>query len=746
MTDKWFLEEVTSKVSKRKRLVIIDPEGLCKFLVESLSEDNFVILKTDKALKNEWETVKEELFIRYQAETEYKDQSVIFYAQREIDKLSFLFDYCKTHGEIDLTDPYDWLRKKIHSATGMQAQMENSLLLTTSKIGKKKDIIWWRKVIENLEGLINIEDELLRFLNGPANYFTGKDDDVRRLIEGRFFELLELPMLDQPPKTLAKSIADRIFTGLLNNNIQPELLKVYDKWTDSESLRPSFINFRESFRLPGDADPNNAHAGHCFEKLDIDLLKDISSRISDREYRTNMLQIVRNRIGQSIGKPFIPLWWNDVIELLSYKSDGLGGCRSLDAVVEYYTGKFYVVDRAIRNLYTKFLSEPAIMRPLQEFYESLNLEISEQWYQYSNEYTPNQKAYLPNILHHSQTGVAIIVGDGLRYEMAAYVASKLKDKYAVTTDTMLAEMPSETENNMSALYSSSGRIISTKSEREQYLTRESGKNVTYKNLESFNGELEDYLVLSYKDIDQAAETLQMKALNLFSEFELILTEKIQQLLECGYREVHVVSDHGFVLTGLLEESDKVDPAVNGRCEVHERFIRAEILQNRNELLKFEKDYNGFKYVYAAKTHKPFRTRGVYGYSHGGFSPQEIIVPRFTIRKRNDDVVLAKVSIVNKDDLRNVVGENFIVKLKASADTEDLFTSSRKIQVQLFAGNNRISTGSIIELNLNEEQSQEFTFDSNSELKVLIIDAVTKATLDTAEIKKSDVRDTGGLFD
>lgn len=746
MTEKWFTDEVASKVSKRKRLVIIDPKGLCRFLIDTLSEDSYVVLKTDNTLKKEWEMVKEELFLRHKAETEYRDANVIFYAQRGTDKLSFLFDICKTHGEIDLTDPYDWLRKKIHLATGMQAQMENSLLLTTAKIGINQDINWWKKVIGNLEGIINIEDELLKFLNDPGNYFSVKDDDVKELIEQRFFELLGLPKLNQPPETLANSIAENILTGLLKNNIQPSLLKVYERWADSDSLRPSLLKYKNNFRIPDNANPVTAHTGHCFEELDIVLLRDVVSRINDRDYVSEKLNIIKSRVSHNVGKPFIPNWWSDVLELIHYNSEGLGRCLSLDQVVQFYTDRFHYADRAIRNLYTKFLNAPEIIRPLQELYESINREMSEQWYQYSHEYQPDQKACLPRILHDSQPGIAIIVGDGLRYEMAAFVAAQLKDSYDVTIDIMIAEMPSETENNMSALYLSSGEIISSKSEREQKLTVESRKEITFENLEAFNGDRKDYLVLSYKDIDKTAETLQLNALSLFSEFEKILMEKIHLLIESGYKEVHLVSDHGFVLTGLLDEADKVDPTVGGKNELHERFVRTVSLQNRADLLKFDKDYNGYKYVYAAKTYRPFKTRGAYGYSHGGFSPQEIIVPRFTIRKRNDDVALAKVSIVNKDDLKNVVGENFIVKLKASADTEDLFTSSRKIQVQLFTGNTKISTGSIIELNLNEEQIQEFTFDSHNELKVLIIDARTKATVDTAEIRKSNVRDTGGLFD
>lgn len=32
----------------------------------------------------------------------------------------------------------------------------------------------------------------------------------------------------------------------------------------------------------------------------------------------------------------------------------------------------------------------------------------------------------------------------------------------------------------------------------------------------------------------------------------------------GYHQVHLVTDHGFVLTGILDEADKIDPITAGK--------------------------------------------------------------------------------------------------------------------------------------------------------------------------------------
>ncbi len=48
-----------------------------------------------------------------------------------------------------------------------------------------------------------------------------------------------------------------------------------------------------------------------------------------------------------------------------------------------------------------------------------------------------------------------------------------------------------------------------------------------------------------------------KALKYFPETIDFFAEKIPLLLSSGYSKVYLVSDHGFVLTGLLSEADKI---------------------------------------------------------------------------------------------------------------------------------------------------------------------------------------------
>jgi hypothetical protein len=310
---------------------------------------------------------------------------------------------------------------------------------------------------------------------------------------------------------------------------------------------------------------------------------------------------------------------------------------------------------------------------------------------------------------------------------------------------MLADMPSETEHNMSALYVGNNQSLSAHKDREKSLLSSTGKEITFNNLADLSyGEKSDYLVLTYKDIDSTGEKLQQNAIKLFEEFEQVLQEKITQLINMGYKEVHLVTDHGFVLTGLLTESDKIDPTVTGLNKPSERYIRTADKQNNVNWLVFERPYGEYKYVYTAKSHRPFKSKGVYGFSHGGFTPQEIVIPKFVFKKHSSSCAGLEVAIINKNELSDVTGNLFSIKIQSGSYT-DMFTASRKVQVLLYTGNFNYSSSGILPIDAGKELSAEFSFNGNSEVMAVLLDAETQEQLDTVNIKKSNVRDFGGLL-
>jgi hypothetical protein len=208
-----------------------------------------------------------------------------------------------------------------------------------------------------------------------------------------------------------------------------------------------------------------------------------------------------------------------------------------------------------------------------------------------------------------------------------------------------------------------------------------------------------------------------------------------------------VTDHGFVLTGILENSDKIEVDFKGNVDKKERFIRTEDRQNIDTNLLIEKEvvYNNFNYCYFAKRLSPFKTTGVYGFSHGGLSPQETIIPFLKWSNDNNTQDQLQVMIANKKDLNDVTGDLFSIVLKASSVDSGLFSSERKVMILFFANNKNVNESDIITMYKDSELKKEFRFGSNPEIEVKIVDAVTKEQLDKVIVKQNKARDLGGLL-
>lgn len=741
MTDKWLIEDVEKAIHHRNRVVIVDPKGAAVFLLPKLEKEGYILLKTNPEYQEEWQQVKEALFLRYEAESTHKSDKVVFYAQQEQSKLSFLYDYCFTHGCIDLSNMAAWLSAKIFDKTGLQVNKSNEDLLNLAKISVGKDLNWWQKVLQDLEEAIQLKKEILPFLYQPDAYLKSYDDTLQTAIKQRFFDLIGQPAMKKKPTTLAKEVAHFIFDQLLANKLDKDLMTVYKKWIDSHKYSAMLKDYLSSYTIDPSIDVWTIPPEHSFEQVDRLQLEDLTTNFRDKTYLKKRLSKVKKRAKVS----HAPTWWNDIMTLMTFDTKNLSQCRNLESVVKYYTEHFYQVDRAIRNIYAAFLQEESIVRPLQEYYEALNNEVLQHWFEAASDYISNQQGLLIDLVKRTDKKTAIIVGDGVRYEIAAHVAAALDKQCNIVKNIILADMPSETEHNMSALYVGNNEVIPIHKDREKRLSEITGKTIDYLNLESLHRGIEsNCLVLTYKDIDSAGEKLQQGAIKLFSEFEKVLIEKIELLLKMGY-EVHLVTDHGFVLTGILDEANKIDTTTDGKKEVHERFLRTVEKQYNNDWLCFDKKYKEYNYIYVAKRDKPFKSRGVYGFSHGGFTPQEVIIPHFIFQKEQSATTGLAVQIINKSELSAVTGDFFAIKLNGTSKKKDLFTSSRKVQILLYANSEKVDNSSILTIDANKAVSLEFSFGGKDELKAILIDATTQEQVDSVMIKKSNARDLGGLF-
>lgn len=738
MIEKWLRNEIDKKICNSKRIVILDQTSRWKFLIDAACTD--ICLYSTKDYSSKWQQKQDELFLRHAIEKNHKNDQVVIYVSRELAQDSFLIEYAKTGGCIEIAT--EWVRDVLLKETSLQVSLTDDELYTACQLGITKDINWWKKVVQKIEGLLSIEDDILDFLDNPNGFLGSKTPAVKNLYVQEFCNLLQQPVQDKPAETFASEIARHIFTGILEGNISEQEYAIYGKWIDSRNHESSFKKYLGEYQLPSTIDIDKVKDNHCFDVVDKKYLIRLVENINNASEVKNILDKIKKRLKFKKSNPYIAKWWQDIADIMDFTVV----CRdaSIDGISRYYTIEFSKTDRSMRRILTYLKADTNIVKPIQEYYERRNQDLLKSWFEHYGEYQESQKGYLVSLIKNTSKKIAIIVGDGVRYEVADSVASRVASDISVDKKFMYAGLPSETEHNMSALYTTAGEIIAEKKEREKKLSEETGKDITYMQLDEVNGTTDgEILVLTYKDIDDAGEKMQQSMLRLVDEFENILVEKIQLLLHLGYKEVHLVTDHGFVLTGILEESDKIPTDdISGGKKVSERYIRSVDEQSGSKYISIEEHYENYNYVNFAKSSRPFVSTGKYGYSHGGFTPQEVVIPNFvfTYNKQNQ----MDVDITNKKDLVDIAGNILTVKF-SSGEAKDVLSYQRKVRVLLYVGDKVVDKSSIISISPGSQEKVELSLDSATEGVVVIVDEDTKDQLDKAKVTKSQMRDLGGLF-
>lgn len=225
-----------------------------------------------------------------------------------------------------------------------------------------------------------------------------------------------------------------------------------------------------------------------------------------------------------------------------------------------------------------------------------------------------------------------------------------------------------------------------------------------------------------------------------------MQEKIELLLRSGYETVYLITDHGFVLIGILTESDKLDFSISDVSNSKsQRYILTQEEQKHPDLWSIQRSYKDYSYINVAKSDRPFLTKGVYGFSHGGFTPQEIIIPNFKFTKPGGNPQLLEVTITNKTDLTAVEGAFFMIKLMAKNSSVSLFGNNRNVRLVFSTDNEEVSRTTEIEMRSRKQWEKEFDFGGHAALTVILEDAINGEKLDQKKVKNGSLRNFGGLL-
>ena len=123
--------------------------------------------------------------------------------------------------------------------------------------------------------------------------------------------------------------------------------------------------------------------------------------------------------------------WLDVLSLLEFDVIQINNLKNFEETLKFYTEQFYILDSALRRLYSEFLNEKEIIQPFQEYYNDILIQFLDKWYVNYGGYQENQTGFIETIIDNSHEKCAIIIGDGLSYEISKIVSEKLKGKYKI---------------------------------------------------------------------------------------------------------------------------------------------------------------------------------------------------------------------------------------------------------------------------------------------------------------------------
>lgn len=755
MIDTWFKQDLARILEQHPVAVFIDESGAAEFLLKSLDKDCTVHYVSNDV---------DELKAKYLIEKSLQEQPAsthkfLIYTQIAKKQLTFVREYCETSGYVEIRYLHNYIKTKVLNTLNLNINLPDNDLAAAAKVSVGKDRTYWMDLShKGASEIFDLDKELLPFVHDPKYYETKKyDAQLRETFFRKINELLGQEYIQKPAATLAGEVVSSMLNGLAADNCNKTLLSVYRSWLDSMSYRDSFSGYLAKHTFDTNLDKWSVNPDHPFRHVDELWLTEIGyklvSKTLKQEALPNLIARLKQRNQSKQAKAVGVVFWSDVITLLEFDSKNISYLSNFAECVEFYKKHFCPLDTAIRNLYTEFLEKRETIEPFQELYKEYVALFLDKWFNYIDQYKEEQTGILQKIIDANSNKIAVIVGDGVAYEIAEQVAEKVKKLQSdskLIRQSILADCPSETENNMSHIYMANGVVEAVQNKREKYLTAQNANiTIDYTRLDEVSDDAlaGQVLICTYKDIDDMGDKLNHKALKYFPESIDFFAEKINQLLKAGYNKVYLITDHGFVLTGLLSESDKIVVNLSGEHYIDERFIWAAEKQQsmKPQFIEVAKAYKQYNYLYFARNMNPFKTPGTYGFAHGGLAPQELVTPYFCWEKENDGMGELSVSIVNKADLVSVTGELFQIKLNADKGSGELFTQERKLLLIFFADKKKINTSDVITVQSDGAVTKEYTFDGHNEIELHLVDAVTKQQLDRTIIKKNNDRDLGGLF-
>ncbi len=395
---------------------------------------------------------------------------------------------------------------------------------------------------------------------------------------------------------------------------------------------------------------------------------------------------------------------------------------SVQALIKRYVETWWQVDRAYRrfraDLDRGLTQVDAVLkwaqRLYQDFLEAINARFGEVFVQEGCWPPTGGTLGAGGLWAGSPVGGqgrrAVILADALRYELAQELAERLQPGPQAAVEGALSPLPSITALGMAALlpgwvdfrvdFAGGGWQVTapgfdgnlaTRAGRLAWLEHQL-KDVAFFDLDTWLATpLSDvpqgaqWIVVSSAEIDAVGEGAGTIAWQAFDGLLDRLAQAVRRLLALGCAEVHVVSDHGFLLREGIRESDKVAVKAENAIKKAERYLVGRDLPP-GELPAAPVPGSDDLVAWFPRGIGCFVTPGSYNYMHGGLSLQEVVTAHVTVRQavteRPVDVVL---ELVAGPEIRNA-----FFKVRLVPQGVDLWSRARRVSIDIARSGKRVS--------------------------------------------------------
>ena len=362
---------------------------------------------------------------------------------------------------------------------------------------------------------------------------------------------------------------------------------------------------------------------------------------------------------------------NQIIRAIDHCIAEIERIDSPSSLAQKYTEEWWRIDRDYRRYRSRYDGENRVSklsRQIAAIYREFQIRLNEKFLDMienqgssSIEGIDSQSSFWTRSVSPSRRKRAVLLVDALRFELACDLKERLEEAVRdaqVKCVPLIASAPTLTPIGMASIVSGEEIEIDLtadgnwnvrsvkKGESGNLSVREDRKNILKKrHSKAVFYDLEDILkpseliigdgnpvVVFTQEIDGLGHESGVLNLSLdyFGQYLEGLVRAIRRLGSMGIEEIHIVSDHGFVILDEVTDADKVTipKEVEALYKGHRCLVGKDLPKELGVVLELPNS-DGLRFCVPRGT-GIFRARGGNQFFHGGLSLQEFIIPHLEI--------------------------------------------------------------------------------------------------------------------